>query len=224
MVDFGGYGVEDRPLPARVVAPSGPTRRPVRRSVGTPCRRAPARCPRIGQWSILVRLVSRIGHCLLGGGVVPPDALRATREYRPVVDFDLSGDEDGPYPRPPDSPRRDRLDGRRPDGTRIGRGPETGPAGVVELVDTQDLGSCAFGREGSSPFFGTSGRFDGTPKSFVRNGPRARKWACTWSSSAPPRPDRAPRLSHSDGSPSRTGARASQDPGEPDSGQAHAGV
>ena len=29
------------------------------------------------------------------------------------------------------------------------------PAEVVELVDTQDLGSCAFGREGSSPFFGT---------------------------------------------------------------------
>lgn len=28
-------------------------------------------------------------------------------------------------------------------------------AEVVELVDTQDLGSCAFGREGSSPFFGT---------------------------------------------------------------------
>ncbi len=26
---------------------------------------------------------------------------------------------------------------------------------MVELVDTQDLGSCAFGREGSSPFFGT---------------------------------------------------------------------
>ena len=29
-------------------------------------------------------------------------------------------------------------------------------AGVVELVDTQDLGSCAFGCEGSSPSFGTS--------------------------------------------------------------------
>ena len=29
------------------------------------------------------------------------------------------------------------------------------PAGVVELADTQDLGSCAFGREGSSPFSGT---------------------------------------------------------------------
>ena len=28
-------------------------------------------------------------------------------------------------------------------------------AGVVELVDTQDLGSCAFGCEGSSPSFGT---------------------------------------------------------------------
>ncbi len=28
-------------------------------------------------------------------------------------------------------------------------------AEVVELVDTQDLGSCACGREGSSPFFGT---------------------------------------------------------------------
>ena len=28
-------------------------------------------------------------------------------------------------------------------------------AGVVKLADTQDLGSCAFGREGSSPFFGT---------------------------------------------------------------------
>ncbi len=27
---------------------------------------------------------------------------------------------------------------------------------MVELVDTQDLGSCAFGREGSSPFSGTS--------------------------------------------------------------------
>jgi hypothetical protein len=26
---------------------------------------------------------------------------------------------------------------------------------VVELVDTQDLGSCAFGCEGSSPSFGT---------------------------------------------------------------------
>lgn len=33
--------------------------------------------------------------------------------------------------------------------------------GVVELVDTQDLGSCAFGREGSSPFSGTtSGSYD----------------------------------------------------------------
>ena len=30
------------------------------------------------------------------------------------------------------------------------------PAGVVELADTQDLGSCAFGREGSSPFSGTA--------------------------------------------------------------------
>jgi hypothetical protein len=29
-------------------------------------------------------------------------------------------------------------------------------AGVVELVDTQDLGSCAFGCEGSSPSFGTA--------------------------------------------------------------------
>ena len=28
-------------------------------------------------------------------------------------------------------------------------------AGVVKLADTQDLGSCAFGREGSSPFSGT---------------------------------------------------------------------
>src|SRR5215213_7743022 len=28
-------------------------------------------------------------------------------------------------------------------------------AGVVELADTQDLGSCAFGCEGSSPSFGT---------------------------------------------------------------------
>ena len=33
--------------------------------------------------------------------------------------------------------------------------PIAGPAGVVELVDTQDLGSCAFGCEGSSPSFGT---------------------------------------------------------------------
>ncbi|CDK01281.1 hypothetical protein MIC448_530061 [Microbacterium sp. C448] len=32
------------------------------------------------------------------------------------------------------------------------------PAGVVELADTQDLGSCAFGRVGSSPTFRT-GRF-----------------------------------------------------------------
>ena len=31
-------------------------------------------------------------------------------------------------------------------------------AGVVELVDTQDLGSCAFGCEGSSPSFGTPDR------------------------------------------------------------------
>ena len=29
-------------------------------------------------------------------------------------------------------------------------------AGVVKLADTQDLGSCAFGREGSNPFSGTS--------------------------------------------------------------------
>ena len=32
-------------------------------------------------------------------------------------------------------------------------------AGVVELVDTQDLGSCAFGCEGSSPSFGTGRRW-----------------------------------------------------------------
>jgi hypothetical protein len=32
---------------------------------------------------------------------------------------------------------------------------EINTAGVVELVYTQDLGSCAFGREGSSPSFGT---------------------------------------------------------------------
>ena len=31
----------------------------------------------------------------------------------------------------------------------------THAAGVVKLVDTQDLGSCAHGREGSSPFSGT---------------------------------------------------------------------
>ena len=31
-------------------------------------------------------------------------------------------------------------------------------AGVVKLADTQDLGSCAFGREGSSPFFGTGSK------------------------------------------------------------------
>ncbi len=29
-------------------------------------------------------------------------------------------------------------------------------AGVVDLVDTQDLGSCAFGCEGASPSFGTA--------------------------------------------------------------------
>jgi hypothetical protein len=32
---------------------------------------------------------------------------------------------------------------------------QSNTAGVVELVDTQDLGSCAFGCEGSSPSFGT---------------------------------------------------------------------
>ena len=32
-------------------------------------------------------------------------------------------------------------------------------AGVVELVDTQDLGSCAFGCEGSNPSFGTGRRW-----------------------------------------------------------------
>ena len=35
------------------------------------------------------------------------------------------------------------------------RAEQSSRAGVVELVDTQDLGSCAFGCEGSSPSFGT---------------------------------------------------------------------
>ena len=35
-------------------------------------------------------------------------------------------------------------------------GPRCPVAGVVELADTQDLGSCAARREGSSPFSGTS--------------------------------------------------------------------
>lgn len=33
-------------------------------------------------------------------------------------------------------------------------------AGVVELADTQDLGSCAARREGSSPFSGTDEQRD----------------------------------------------------------------
>ena len=43
------------------------------------------------------------------------------------------------------------------------RGPvRSGRAEVVKLADTQDLGSCAFGREGSSPFFRTHpGHFPG---------------------------------------------------------------
>ena len=38
---------------------------------------------------------------------------------------------------------------------RAWRARQSNTAGVVELVDTQDLGSCAFGCEGSSPSFGT---------------------------------------------------------------------
>jgi hypothetical protein len=38
---------------------------------------------------------------------------------------------------------------------RAKRAEQSNMAGVVELVDTQDLGSCAFGCEGSSPSFGT---------------------------------------------------------------------
>jgi hypothetical protein len=41
---------------------------------------------------------------------------------------------------------------------RAERGVAIQLAGVVELVDTQDLGSCAFGCEGSSPSFGTRDR------------------------------------------------------------------
>ena len=41
---------------------------------------------------------------------------------------------------------------------------DRGCAEVVKLADTQDLGSCAFGREGSSPFFRTHSRdIAGTP-------------------------------------------------------------
>ena len=34
-------------------------------------------------------------------------------------------------------------------------------AQVLELADKQDLGSCAFGREGSTPSLGTTSRFRG---------------------------------------------------------------
>jgi hypothetical protein len=41
---------------------------------------------------------------------------------------------------------------------------------VVELVDTQDLGSCAFGCEGSSPSFGTVFNGSGPTRSPLRSG------------------------------------------------------
>ena len=68
-----------------------------------------------------------------------------------------------------------------------------GPAGVVELVDTQDLGSCASQREGSSPFSGTTIEH--------RPGPAAAPHATGSSGEA------APQLPAGQGHPTRGGTQ-----------------
>jgi hypothetical protein len=56
----------------------------------------------------------------------------------------------------PERRRSRRAPGRNPRRTSTASEAIQHSAGVVELVDTQDLGSCAFGCEGSSPSFGTA--------------------------------------------------------------------